>query len=238
MTLSGTERLSESLIRARQIKAQKQKIQSDYTDIVNVLNQYVDVATHQAINISQEIFENLFETIEQAREGGFLKEYLSDVSSEIIQQMESVWPVGDYAKKEFYSIEKGFSFWPNNQKLALDLGIGEKLENQPHESQSILKSTHEVFAAMLNDNAQRMKEEIQNEKDLMFLVEVKNSKREELDSKLYPFLNGEKQSRFVHLTPNQYRHVPENVITSAYKIEMDVAQLVAEAKNKTHTFNA
>lgn len=231
MTLSGTERLSDLLLRARQIKTHNQKIESDYNDVINVLNAHVDIATQQAINISQDVFASLLEPVQQAREGGFLKEYLLDVSSEIVQQVESTWPVGEYAKTERYAIERDFQFLEVDRTIRLDLGIGDQLENEPHNSENILISTQEVFIKLLNDNAQRVKEEIHTDKDLRFLVELSNLDRAERKNKIQEFVSLGKESRFGVLTPPQYVHLTDHINTAAHKIESDVAQMVAEAQN-------
>jgi len=230
MEISKTETLAERLNQNREAKAEQEKNTADHSDIVNLLINRVDHATKSAQETVHDVFENLEPDLRAALERGNLKDFISETVTKGDQKIAQQWPIGDSTHPNDYdTIQKSFVFWPND--LHVFIGIAENLELERGKITDHLTEALSFSLKALEENAKRLKKEIQTDKHLLFLVELTNEKdRGKREDDLKSFLQAGRQTRFDRL--KEHHIFPSHLYADSIlqSIAADVKMLVSEGQ--------
>lgn len=230
MEISTSESLAERLHQNRVAKAEQEKNTTDHTDIVNVLINRVDQATEAARATVRNMFTDLAPSIRQALERGELKGLMSNTVAQGDQKIAQHWPIGDSLQPNDYdTIQKSFVFWPSD--LHIFIGIAENFEAEPEKVTAHLHDALSFSLNSLNENAKRLKKDIQSDKHLLFLVELTNEKdANKRHNDLKSFLQAGRRTRFERL--KEHHIFPSHLYADSIlqSIASDVNMLIEEGQ--------
>lgn len=235
MTIVGTDRLADRVNQNREAKAEQDKNTTDHTDIINLLTSRVDQATEAAKEAVRDVFTNLEPSIRAAHERGEMKDFMSETVAHGDQKIAQQWPIGDSLHPNDYdTIQKSFVFWPND--LHVFIGIAENFEADPEKITDHLNEALVFSLKNLDDNAKRIKKEIQSDKHLLFLVELTNEKdSNKQHDDLTAFLQAGRRTRFERL--KEHHIFPSHLYADSIlqSIAADVKMLASEGQKLRQT---